>query len=86
MPPTGDSPGGAGEFSVAPWMAATACAYARATGTLPTSVPVNHNRSDQIKAQGRDVTDVDLDEIRNMCRCGTYPRIRRAIKAAAAKM
>jgi isoquinoline 1-oxidoreductase beta subunit len=26
-------------------MAATACAYARATGTLPTSFPVNHNRS-----------------------------------------
>ena len=46
MPPTSDSPGGAGEFSVAPSMAATACAYARATGTLPTSFPVNHNRSD----------------------------------------
>ena len=27
-------------------MAATACAYARATGTLPTSFPVNHNRPD----------------------------------------
>jgi isoquinoline 1-oxidoreductase beta subunit len=46
MPPTTDDPGGAGEFSVAPSMAATACAYARATGTLPTSFPVNHNRSD----------------------------------------
>jgi isoquinoline 1-oxidoreductase beta subunit len=46
MPPTSDSPGGAGEFSVAPSMAATACAYARATGTLPTSFPVNHNRAD----------------------------------------
>ena len=40
----------------------------------------------QIKAQGRSVTDADLDEIRNVCRCGTYPRIRQAIKAAAAKM
>jgi isoquinoline 1-oxidoreductase subunit alpha len=40
----------------------------------------------QIKAQGRTVTDADLDEIRNVCRCGTYPRIRAAIKAAAAKM
>jgi isoquinoline 1-oxidoreductase beta subunit len=46
MPPTGDDPGGAGELGVAPSMAATACAYARATGTLPTSFPVNHNRSD----------------------------------------
>jgi isoquinoline 1-oxidoreductase alpha subunit len=40
----------------------------------------------QIKAQGRSVTDADLDEIRNVCRCGTYPRIRKAIKAAAAQM
>jgi isoquinoline 1-oxidoreductase beta subunit len=46
MPPTGDQPGGAGELGVAPAMAATACAYARATGTLPTTFPVNHNRSD----------------------------------------
>lgn len=46
MPPTSDDPGGAGEFSVAPSMAATACAYARATGSLPTSFPVNHNRTD----------------------------------------
>ena len=40
----------------------------------------------QIKAQGRSVTDADLDEIRNVCRCGTYPRIRAAIKAAATQM
>jgi isoquinoline 1-oxidoreductase subunit alpha len=38
------------------------------------------------KAQGRDVTDADRDGIRNVCRCGTYPRIREAIKAASAKM
>jgi len=38
------------------------------------------------KAQGRNVTDADLDGIRNVCRCGTYPRIRQAIKAASAKM
>lgn len=37
-----ESPGGAGEFGVAASMAATACAYARATGTMPTSFPVNH--------------------------------------------
>jgi isoquinoline 1-oxidoreductase beta subunit len=43
MPPTGDSPGGAGEFGVAASMAATACAYGRATGTMPTSFPINHD-------------------------------------------
>ena len=25
------------------------------------------------------MTDADLDDIRNICRCGTYPRIRDAI-------
>jgi isoquinoline 1-oxidoreductase alpha subunit len=40
----------------------------------------------QVKAEGRAITDADLDEIRNVCRCGTYPRIREAIRAAAAKM
>jgi isoquinoline 1-oxidoreductase subunit alpha len=37
----------------------------------------------QAKAAGREVTEADLDEIRNVCRCGTYYRIREAIKAAA---
>ena len=36
-------PGGAGEFGVAASMAATATAYARATGTMPTSFPINHD-------------------------------------------
>jgi isoquinoline 1-oxidoreductase beta subunit len=43
MPPTTGDPGGAGEFGVGTSMAAVACAYARATGTLPTSFPINHN-------------------------------------------
>ncbi|MGA6161640.1 (2Fe-2S)-binding protein [Amycolatopsis magusensis] len=34
-------------------------------------------------AEGRDLTDADLDGIRNICRCGTYTRIRAAIKAGA---
>jgi isoquinoline 1-oxidoreductase alpha subunit len=38
------------------------------------------------KAEGRDVTETDLDGIRNICRCGTYARIREAVKAGAAKM
>jgi isoquinoline 1-oxidoreductase beta subunit len=42
MPDTSDSPSGAGELGVAPTMAAVACAYARATGTLPTRFPINY--------------------------------------------
>ncbi|MPY77810.1 MAG: molybdopterin-dependent oxidoreductase [Actinophytocola sp.] len=37
------TPGGAGELAVAPAMAAVACAYGRATGTVPTEFPINHN-------------------------------------------
>ena len=36
-------------------------------------------------AQNPNPTDADIDEaITNICRCGTYPRIRRAIHRAAA--
>lgn len=37
-------------------------------------------------AEGREITDADLDGLRNICRCGTYSRIRDAIRAAAAEM
>ena len=40
----------------------------------------------QADAEGRDLTDADHDQIRNVCRCGTYPRIRLAIAAGAAAM
>ena len=40
----------------------------------------------QVRAQGRKITDKDFDEIRNICRCGTYHRIREAITAGAKKM
>jgi isoquinoline 1-oxidoreductase alpha subunit len=40
----------------------------------------------QVKAEGREITDDDLDQIRNICRCGTYSRIRAAIKAGAQQM
>jgi isoquinoline 1-oxidoreductase beta subunit len=43
MPPTTGEPGGAGEFGVAASMAATACAYTRATGSMPTRFPINHD-------------------------------------------
>jgi len=41
MPPNGNPPGGAGEFAVGTSMAAVACAYSRAMGTLATEFPVN---------------------------------------------
>ena len=43
MPPTTGEPGGGGEFGVAAAFAAVACAYGRATGSMPTSFPINHD-------------------------------------------
>lgn len=40
----------------------------------------------QARAKGHEVSDDDLDEIRNICRCGTYYRIREAIKSGAKNM
>ncbi|MFI0977103.1 (2Fe-2S)-binding protein [Streptomyces sp. NPDC021093] len=40
----------------------------------------------RVKEEGRKVTEADLDGIRNICRCGTYFRIREAIKAGAERM
>lgn len=41
---------------------------------------------EKVHAEGRQITDADLSEIRNICRCGTYPRIREAIMAGAKQM
>ena len=38
------------------------------------------------RAEGRAITDADIDSLRNICRCGTYPRLRQAIKDGAARM
>jgi isoquinoline 1-oxidoreductase beta subunit len=43
LPATGEVPGGAGEFGVGVTQAAVACAWARATGTMPTEFPLNAN-------------------------------------------
>lgn len=40
----------------------------------------------KVKREGRSVTEADLDNIRNICRCGTYPRLRSAIEAGARMM
>jgi len=36
--------------------------------------------------EGRAISDADLDGIRNICRCGTYTRIREAIREGEAAM
>ena len=40
----------------------------------------------RVRAEGGQVTDADLDTIRNICRCGTYTRIRDAIRDGARRM
>jgi len=40
----------------------------------------------RVRAEDRAITEDDLDTLRNICRCGTYPRIREAIKSASSKM
>jgi isoquinoline 1-oxidoreductase alpha subunit len=57
------------------------CGYCQ-PGQIMTAVALVEN----VHAQGRQITDADLNEIRNICRCGTYPRIREAIMAGAEKM
>jgi isoquinoline 1-oxidoreductase subunit alpha len=57
------------------------CGYCQA-GQIMAAVALVH----KVKAAGRSITDADLDLIRNICRCGTYTRIRAAIKAGAQNM
>jgi isoquinoline 1-oxidoreductase alpha subunit len=40
----------------------------------------------KVRREGRSITDADLDAIRNICRCGTYTRIREAIAQGARQM
>ncbi|HEY2193920.1 MAG TPA: (2Fe-2S)-binding protein [Actinomycetospora sp.] len=40
----------------------------------------------QCRAEGRAIDDDAIEELRNICRCGTYNRIREAIKAGAENM
>ena len=44
------------------------------------------DRVKKAQAEGRQLTDADLDGIRCVCRCGTYPRIREAIREGASQM
>ena len=40
----------------------------------------------KVRREGRRISDADLDGIRNICRCGTYTRIREAIEQGARRM
>jgi isoquinoline 1-oxidoreductase alpha subunit len=57
------------------------CGYCQ-PGQIMTAVAL----VETVEAEGRQITEADLDGIRNICRCGTYPRIREAIMAGAAGM
>ncbi|MER6347964.1 (2Fe-2S)-binding protein [Streptomyces sp. NPDC001595] len=57
------------------------CGYCQ-PGQIMAAVALVH----RVREEGRTVTEADLDGIRNICRCGTYVRIREAIKAAAENM
>jgi len=57
------------------------CGYCQ-PGQIMAAVSLVH----EVRAAGRGVTDADLDGMRNVCRCGTYPRIREAIKQGASNM
>jgi isoquinoline 1-oxidoreductase alpha subunit len=57
------------------------CGYCQ-PGQIMSAVALVH----RVRAEGRAITDDDLDQIRNICRCGTYSRIRTAIRSGAANM
>lgn len=40
----------------------------------------------KVRREGRSLRESDLDEIRNICRCGTYARIREAVEQGARNM
>lgn len=50
---------------------------------LPARPDHGHRRAAGVE---HDPSDADIDVIENVCRCGSYFRIRQAIKSAAAKM
>jgi isoquinoline 1-oxidoreductase alpha subunit len=57
------------------------CGYCQPGQIMAAVALVNETR-----AAGREITDADIDSLRIICRCGTYPRLREAIIEAAANM
>ncbi|UUW88918.1 (2Fe-2S)-binding protein [Nocardioides sp. WV_118_6] len=57
------------------------CGYCQ-PGQIMAAVALVH----RVRKEGRAITEDDLDALRNVCRCGTYPRIRQAIRTGAERM
>jgi isoquinoline 1-oxidoreductase alpha subunit len=57
------------------------CGYCQPGQIMAAVAKVN-----QVNAEGRELDDEAFSEIRNICRCGTYQRIREATKAGAENM
>lgn len=57
------------------------CGYCQ-PGQIMAAVALVH----AARREGRTITDEDLDGIRNICRCGTYQRIREAIRQGERRM
>jgi isoquinoline 1-oxidoreductase alpha subunit len=57
------------------------CGYCQ-PGQIMTAVALVN----RVRAEGRAITDDDLDAIRNVCRCGTYTRIREAVRTSEKMM
>ena len=57
------------------------CGYCQRGQIMAAVAKVN-----QARREGRVISDADFDEIRNICRCGTYFRIREATRAGAKNM
>jgi isoquinoline 1-oxidoreductase alpha subunit len=57
------------------------CGYCQPGQIMAAVAMVNRERE-----LGRVLNTTDLDKLRNVCRCGTYPRIREAIMDGAAHM
>jgi isoquinoline 1-oxidoreductase alpha subunit len=57
------------------------CGYCQ-PGQIMTAVALVN----KVHAKGRKVRESDLDAVRDVCRCGTYPRVREAIKLGESHM
>jgi isoquinoline 1-oxidoreductase alpha subunit len=57
------------------------CGYCQPGQVMAATALIN-----RVKKTGRKISEADLDTLRNVCRCGSYPRIRQAVKEAASKM
>src|SRR3954454_6117881 len=58
------------------------CGYCQPGQIIADAAVVNEGHAARREA----VSDSELDALRNVCRCGTYPRIREAIREGAAAM